>query len=160
VTRSRRPRRRGRHDDRGALGGIEILPLAVLIFVVGGLLVLNVWAVVDLKMAVSGAAREAARAYAETPAGLDGAAAWERAAAAGQEAFTAHRRAPATATLVPVVDPGGPQRCARIVVEARAAAPSIALPVIGGIGQGLVVRARHSELVDPYRDGLDGDGCA
>lgn len=147
-------------DDRGSLGGIEVLPVAVLIFVIGGLLILNLWAVLDLKMAVSGAARAAARAYAETPAGLDGPAAWQRAAANGQEAFAAHRQVPGTATFVPVVDPGGPRRCARIVVEASAVAPTIALPVIGGLGEGLVIRARHSELVDPYRDGLDGVGCA
>lgn len=153
--------RRGRfRDDTGSIGGIEVLPVAVLVFVIGGLLILNAWAVVDLKMAVSAAAREAARAYAETPAGLDAPAAWQRASTSGLEAFDAHSNSVATATLVPVVDPGGPYRCARIVVEASAEAPVIALPVVGGFGEGLMVRARHSELVDPYRDGLDGEGCA
>ena len=52
-------------DERGAVGGIEVLPLGMLVLVVGTLLVVNAWAVVDAKLAASAAAREAARAYVE-----------------------------------------------------------------------------------------------
>ena len=54
--------------DSGAIGGIEVLPFGVLIFVVGSLLVANAWAVVDTKFMVTGTpAREAVRAYVEAP---------------------------------------------------------------------------------------------
>ena len=46
--------------DAGMVGGIEVLPFGVLIFVVGSLLVANAWAVVDTKFMVTSAAREAA----------------------------------------------------------------------------------------------------
>ena len=32
----------------------------------------------------------------------------------------------------------------------------VTLPWIGGFGEGFVVRARHAEIVDPFRDGVDG----
>ena len=53
--------------DHGVVGGIEVLPFGVLIFVVGSLLVANAWAVVDTKFMVTSAAREAARTYVEAP---------------------------------------------------------------------------------------------
>ena len=43
--------------------GMEVIPFGLLTFVVGALLVANAWAVIDAKMAVSAAAREATRAY-------------------------------------------------------------------------------------------------
>jgi hypothetical protein len=49
-------------DEGGAVGGLEVLPFGLLIFVVGILLVVNAWAVVDAKLAAEAAAREAARA--------------------------------------------------------------------------------------------------
>jgi hypothetical protein len=36
---------RDRGDDRGQVGGIEVLPFGLLVFVVGTLLVANAWAV-------------------------------------------------------------------------------------------------------------------
>jgi Mg2+/Co2+ transporter CorC len=43
-------------SDEGVVGGLEALPFGLLIFVVGALLIANVWAVVDAKLAVSAAA--------------------------------------------------------------------------------------------------------
>ncbi len=54
-------------DDRGQVAGIEAVPFGILIFVVGALLIANAWAVIDVKMAVTSAAREAARTYVEAP---------------------------------------------------------------------------------------------
>jgi phenylalanyl-tRNA synthetase beta chain len=45
--------------DGGQVAGIEALPFGVLIFVVGALLITNLWAVIDTKIAVDAAAREA-----------------------------------------------------------------------------------------------------
>ncbi|MGV3758684.1 MAG: hypothetical protein ACO1PW_03960 [Actinomycetota bacterium] len=47
--------------DRGQVAGIEAIPFGLLIFVLGGLLLANAWAVVDAKLATDAAAREAVR---------------------------------------------------------------------------------------------------
>jgi hypothetical protein len=62
-----RPSARRWSGDDGFAGGLEALVFGVLIFVIGTLLVVNAWAVVDAKFATSSAAREAVRAAVETP---------------------------------------------------------------------------------------------
>ena len=57
---------RGR-GEAGVVGGVEILPLALLVFTAGMLLVMNGWAIVDARLAVAGAAREAVRTAVEAP---------------------------------------------------------------------------------------------
>lgn len=83
---------------------------------------------------------------------------WRQASQAGTEAFEAYGIPTERIRLRPAASPS-PMRCARVVVEAAVTVPGIVVPWVGGFGDGIVVRARHSELVDPYRDGLDGDGC-
>jgi hypothetical protein len=145
--------------DAGQVGGIEVLPLALLVFVVGTLLVANGWAVVDAKAAAGTAAREAARAFAETPAGMSPSAAWTRAEARAFDAFAAAGKDPAAAEVDASAGGGSVERCARIVVETRYRVPALTVPWVGGLGQGIVVHARHSARVDPFRSGLDGTGC-
>lgn len=148
-----------RPGERGQVAGIEVLPFALLVFVVGGLLLVNAWAVVDAKLAASAAAREAARAYAEIPAGLDAAAAGVAAQRAAEEAFAAYGLAPERTAVRATASPGA-VRCAPVAIEATVAVPAISVPWIGGFGDGIVVRARQRTIVDPWRSGLDGDGCA
>jgi len=144
--------------EAGQVAGLEIVPLSLLIFVAGALLLANAWAVIDAKMVASAAASRAARAYAETPAGFDSGRAWSQAAAAGAETFAAAGLPTERVGLTPAVEPG-PLRCARVVVEAWVEVPRLVVPWLGGFGRGLDVHARHSELVDPFRSGLDGAGC-
>jgi len=155
----KRPPRRPAHPEAGQVAGIEILPLALLVFVVGSLLLVNAWAVVDAKLVASDAAAATTRAYAEVPAGLDSERAWAFAAATGQDAFAAAAVPADRTALRPRLEPG-PLRCGRVVVEATVRVPRIVLPWIGGFGDGIEVHARHSRLVDPFRDGLDGTTCA
>ena len=54
-------RPRVRRREQGFVAGGEVLPFGVLIFVLGTLLLVNAWAVIDAKFAVSSASREAAR---------------------------------------------------------------------------------------------------
>ncbi|MFN0029017.1 MAG: hypothetical protein ACKV2O_17805 [Acidimicrobiales bacterium] len=147
------------HQEAGQVGGIEVLPLALLVFVAGALLVANAWAVVDAKMAASAAAREAARAYAEVPSGMGQDGAWAGAVTAARDTLVAYEMPPERVSLHPLAAPD-PLRCARVVVEAGITVPFITVPWLGAFGEGFVVRARHSELVDPFRSGLEGDGCA
>ncbi|HEX5365982.1 MAG TPA: hemolysin family protein [Acidimicrobiales bacterium] len=149
--------------DDGLAGGVEALPFGLLVFVVGTLLVANAWAVVDAKLAVDAAARQATRAYVEAEVpdgdGADGAEA--TAVAAGLAALDAHGRDPAKAWvgLGGLEGSGGQQgfsRCARATFVARYEVPALTLPWIGGFGRGIDVTSRHSEIVDPYRSGVPG----
>jgi len=139
------------------VGGIEALPFGLLIFVVGSLLIANAWAVVDAKFATDAAARQAVRTFVE---GDDEARARDDALAAGLAAIEGHGRDPDRARVSPV----GTltlSRCARVTFEAEYDVPAISLPFIGGYGPApLRVRSSHSELVDPFRNGVPGSAVA
>jgi hypothetical protein len=146
--------------DRGMVGGVEALPFGILVFVVGALLVANAWSVVDAKLAVSAAAREATRHYVEAEA--DGTVDPERGAIdAGLAALDAHGRDPAQAAVVLTgLEGSGGQvgftRCARATFTATYEVPALTIPWIGGFGDGIDVASSHTELVDPYRSGVPG----
>jgi hypothetical protein len=129
-----------------------VLPFGLLIFVVGALLIANAWSVVDAKMAVTGAAREATRAYVEAPDRDRAEAAARR---AGEDSIEGHGRNPARLRL----SNNDPEfaRCARVEYEARYTVPAISLPFIGGFGHGFTVVGRHTEIIDPFADGLPAD---
>lgn len=153
----------GLPDDRGQMGGIEALPFGVLIFVIGTLLVVNAYAVVDAKLATDAAAREATRHFVEAPV-ADAPAAGEaesRAVAAGLDALAAHGRDPrrASVALTGLESPGGRGyvRCARATFTATFRVPALTLPWTGGFGDSFQVTSSHSEVVDPFRDGVPGE---
>lgn len=133
------------------MGGFEVLPFGFLIFVAGTLLVANAWGIIDGKIAASGAAREAARAYVESTA-ADGQVALAEAEAAAEEAIVGHGRDPSRMTL----SSSGPlvfERCAPATFVVTYEVPTITVPWIGGFGAGVFsTSARHSEVVDPFRD--------
>lgn len=141
--------------ERGFAGGAEVLPFGVLTFVVGTLVVANAWAVVDAKLVVADAAREAARSYVESP---DPATADDRAREAARRTVEGLGRDPDRLTIT--IEGDGLARCNRVVVHVRYPVPAVRVPWVGGMGDPIVVHGRHSELVDPYRDGLPaGAGC-
>lgn len=152
------------------VGGVEALPFGLLVFVVGALLVANAWAVVDARLAVDAAARQATRTYveAEVEAGSTGGREPERRAVdAGLAALAAHGRDPGAARvglsdLQGVGGQTGFSRCARATFTATYEVPALTLPWIGGFGAGIDVTSSHSELVDPYRSGVPGsaEACA
>jgi hypothetical protein len=140
--------------DTGVVGGAEVLPFGVLIFVVGSLLVANAWAVVDTKFMATSAAREAARTYVEAP---DQRTAMTRARASAADAITGQGRDPNRAHVRVDHDRGRAWgRCVRIVATVGYRVPALTLPWIGGYGDGFDVVASHSEIIDPYRGGLPG----
>ena len=143
--------RRGR-GQRGAIGGAEMLPLGVLVFVGGIMLVANAWAVVDARLMTAGAAREAVRAYVEA---VDGASAAVAADEAARRAVRAQGADPDTVDVQWQVD-GGFGRCARVAATVGVEVRAFALGPLGSFP----VRSTATELVDPHRDGLGGGGCA
>ena len=159
TCRARRPRgclrprgglRRLHEEDAGAVAGWEALPFGFLVFLVGGLIAANAWAVVDAKMAVTAAAREGARTFVE--AGEAASARPEAVAAAGA-ALAAHGREPAGEVEVA----GSFRRCATVTVTVAHTVPAIVLPWVGGFGSGVTTRASHAEVVDPLRSGVGGE---
>ena len=146
-------RRRRWVDESGFVGGFEALPFGFLVFVVGVALLVNAWGVIDAKLASSAAAREAARAFVESRAG-DAAGAMVEARAAAAGAIEGHKaevgrwdiRSEGRADL---------RRCARVTFVVSYDVPTFRLPWIGGFGGSVITATgRHSEVVDPYREGL------
>jgi hypothetical protein len=143
--------------DESGQAGIEVLPFGILTFVVGALLVANAWAVIDAKIAVSAAAREATRAYVEAPVDGDPLAAAD---AAARSAIDGAGRDPAQLVLTPLEATFA--RCETVRFEASYQIPAVQVPWIGGFGSGFTATARHAEVVDPYRSGVPRTvhGCA
>jgi hypothetical protein len=140
-----------KRGDEGFAGGVEGLVFGMLLFVVGTLIVANAWGVVDTKLAVDTAARQAARAYVQsnssTSALLD-------ARQAAADALAGYGRSPRHAVVTFTGDAFG--RCARVTAVVVYPAPLLVLPFVGRLGPGESVTAHHSELVDPFRSGLPG----
>ena len=150
--------RRRAGPERGAIAGIEALPFGMLLFVAGTLFVANIWAVIDAKLAVTSAAREATRAYVEAD---DAASARADATRAIYETLAALGRDDRERITIdaPVLD--GPfGRCTRVTITIHYRTPALAVPWLGGLGRGIDSVATHSEVIDPYRRGLIDSSCA
>jgi hypothetical protein len=141
-------------SERGQIGGLEVLPFGLLLFVSAMLVVTNAWAVIDSKMAASAAAREATRAYVESTNVSD---ANDALQARAHEALEAYGRDGDRVEIEVDAEPFG--RCARVTVLVSYRVPALTVPFIGGFGSGVVARSRHSEVVDPYRSGLPEGAC-
>jgi hypothetical protein len=141
-------------DDRGQVAGLESIPFGLLLFVVGALLIANAWAVIDAKMTVTSAAREAARSYVEAANHESGR---QHADNAARDAIRAHGRDPDRATIDGPQSPEAFTRCNRVEFTVSYPVPALSLPFIGGFGHGFDVMATHSELVDPFRNDLPGE---
>lgn len=141
--------RRRAGGERGVVGGVEALPFGLLVFAAGTLVVGGLWGVVDAKLAVEAAAREAVRAYVEAP---DEPSAVTAARVAAAEALRGHGRDP-SAARVATPAPGSFGRCRRVRVTVEYEVPALRLPWLGSTAA-IVARGVHSELVDPYRTGL------
>jgi hypothetical protein len=142
--------------DQSGQAGMEVIPFGLLTFVVGVLLVANAWAVIDAKMAVSAAAREATRAFVEAPVDGDPLC---LADAAARAAIAGAGRDPGQLVLTPLEAVFA--RCETVRFEASYQIPAVKVPWVGGYGNGFTATARHAEVVDPYRTGVprSAGGC-
>lgn len=142
------PRPRG---DGGQAGGWEVIPFGILIFVIGSLFLVNVWAIVDARMIVGDAAREGARAFVHA----DTEAAGRREADDAARATVAGRgQSDRQLTVDPVDIEPGFQRCAQVTVVVHETVPAIVLPFLGGFGHGVTVSGTQREIIDPFRADL------
>lgn len=121
-------------------------------FVVGTLLLVNGWAVVDANLAAGAAAREAVRVAVEE---LDGKGSMS-AEQVAEEAIAGHGKDPSRIVLT---WSGDLRRCSRVTATVAYRVPLVAVPWIRAFGSGeLATRASHTEVVDPYRSGLALEG--
>lgn len=126
-------------------GTVEVLPLAMLTFVAGALLLSHAWAVVAARNEAAAAARAGVVAHVESRSArpdLEALAAANR--TIGDSAFRWH-----------IAVSGRPGRCRPVTVRVSGAVPLLRLPWIGASAS-VPVEAAHSQIVDPYRSGLEG----
>lgn len=140
-------------NERGAVGGFEVLPFGLLVFVAGTLLLTNAWAVIDGTIAASAAAREATRAYVESTSDAE-----LVAITAAHDTIEGHGRDPERAEISWEVGPDH-RRCAVNTIVVRYRVPTFTVPFLGAFGSGVIeTSGRHTEVVDPYRSDLTLDG--
>ena len=136
-------------DERGQAGAEVIAGCVVLI--VGLVFVFaNLWAVLDAKMAVSSAARNAVQAYVEE--NTRGAA---EAAARTEASELLSSRFPARWTTETKTERF--ERCQPIVIRVTVDIPLIAVPFLGSFGGTKTVSATHRSRIDPFRSGVPGE---
>lgn len=133
-------------DDRG-LGGAEVLPLTIAVLAAGTLAVAGAWGVIDGRGAVSSATAEAVRAFVAAPDELSAGRDARRAAQAAMEAAGGD---PQLLELDLQTDSTW-GRCVRVTAVATYPVSLAATTV--------TVRGEHAGVVDPWRDGLTGEGC-
>lgn len=141
--------RRRVSDDRGLLGGADILLFGIIAFVVTGLVIINIWNAVDSALVVSSAAREGVRSYVEAPTQAEANA---RSSAAVQRVFDEFGRG-ANAHPAEIDASSGFLRCEVVTVTARYEVSFIKLPGFSAFGPTRTVEASHSERIDAFRSG-------
>lgn len=138
-------------DEHGWAAGLEAVAFGVLVFVIGTLVVVNGWAVVDAKFATNAAAREAVRAIVEAPAGTGNTQLQANALNAARQATAAHGHHEVTIITDPTVIVQ--TRCAPVRATASIKVRSTVLPGIAG-PRLYDVTSTHEEVIDPFRSGL------
>ena len=142
-------------DDAGQAGGWEVIPFGILIFVIGTLFIVNVWAVVDARLVVGDAARDGARAFVHAD---NEAAARHAANQAVRTSVTGRGHDERIVTIDRVSLEPRFERCATVTVRVHETVPAIVLPIIGGFGHGFRVTGSQREIIDPFRPDLPPTG--
>ncbi|MTV24859.1 hypothetical protein FTX61_05430 [Nitriliruptoraceae bacterium ZYF776] len=136
-------------EQTGAVAGVEAIAFGVLIFVLGTLVVANVWAAIDGRGAADGAARAAVRDVVRAEPGADLQRIARQAATAG---LVAHGVDPQRLRSVAV--DGTLVRCGVVSVTVAHEVPLAIVPPLGANRPSITVRSTHAAVVDPYRSGL------
>ncbi len=137
-------------DDRGIVGGADVLLFGFVGVVFTSLVIMNVWFAVDTSLAVSAAAREGARTFVESEQGsASGDAQAAMANVMGQYGLDN----PANMTnTVAVRDGAGFERCALVTSTAEYRINLLSVPLFGTFGSHTIT-AQHTEIIDPFRSG-------
>jgi hypothetical protein len=138
--------------------GAEALAFGVLIFVMGTLMVINAWAVVDAKSAANASAREVSRFVTESVGNVESAVLTHQARQVAVRTLEGHGFAESRLGDVTVVpDAAGFVRCAAVDTTVRLRVPTVRVPLFGGFGGTYDVVGRARERIDPLRSGVEGE---
>ena len=146
--------------EDGFVAGGEALALGVVVFVMGTLLVLSGWSLVDGKLAVEAAAREAARSVVEAPVPVltDPVTGNQLADTTARATMVAHRGpdgAPDTTwRFIRTQVVGEVARCAPITATVTIEVDTVRMPLLGGGFGTVTLTGQHTERIEPYRGGL------
>jgi Flp pilus assembly protein TadG len=146
---------RARRRNESGQAGAEAVAMAIIFGVFIILLFANIWTVVDTKMRASDAARDIARQLVESPA--------DKITDANAKDILANQpwkaRQLVGQPVAAMLELTGPAvRCSRVVVAVTVRVKAVIFPFAKNWAPGFTVGARHSELVDPFRSDLPGDG--
>ncbi|CAB4558421.1 unannotated protein [freshwater metagenome] len=144
---SRGTLRRGHTRERGAVGGGEGVIFGMLILVAGTLVILNLWSILDTRMALEAAAGEYLRTYTEQQNFFQARVVGE---AAAKDSLAQRGITPARVEILPS-EPQGFGPCAVAVVQLRTQLPWVRVPFIGGAGS-TSVSVTQTELIDAHRE--------
>lgn len=136
-----------RHDERGAVAGLEALLFSVLILVAGSVLLVNAWAVLDTRAALDAAAREFTRSFTEQ---TDTTTARHVATAAALNSL-AHRGLDPDLVEITIGLPQGFGPCAVVQVTLQRRIAWLRAPFVGDLDDTLV-QVVHRELIDAHRE--------
>jgi hypothetical protein len=159
----------GERTESGQAGG-EVLAIGFVLLVSMILLGMNVWAVIDAKIRVAGAARYTTRTVVESgPTDLADATGTfgplfgehdpNNVATNAVKAALIDKPRLLREVRVRVALSNNANRCSVAVVELQVRVPSFGLPHIGPLRNGFLVTSQHSEIVDPFRSGLEGSSA-
>jgi len=129
------------------------MAFGILVFVIGTLVVVDAWGVVDAKMATSSGAREAARAYVEGPSQQG---ALRDANQAVAVAMNGRRTRSWQLTVRNANGSAGYDRCGQVVAEVSTDLARVPLPLLRRAAGTFRIQSSHTEVVDPYRAGIPG----
>ena len=133
--------------DRGMVAGGEALAFGTLVLLVGALVLVNVWSVVETRSAVDAAAREYLRAYTRAEH-------WDDALAAGDWAVRttlAERGTPLGGLRIDPPAAAGFGPCGRAAVTLTATVPAARLPLVGELSA-TEVQVTHAELIGAHEE--------
>ena len=143
-----------KYDDRGFVAGAEMLLFGVFAFVMGSLLIVNVWNVIDSSLAVSAASREGVRTFQEATPDT----AWSASQVRVMEVLEDYNRS--DRALTPQIDAASFERCGLVTVTAEYQVALVRIPLFGQFGTMTKVSSTHSGLIDGYRSGDFGGSCS
>jgi hypothetical protein len=140
-----------RHRDDTAMVGAEALFGGVLVTVIGTLITIGLWSMLDARLAAAEAARAGTRTFVQSEQ-LDRAAAAHQASV---EVLAAHRRNDASQVQVR----HGTGRCAMVEVTVLITVDWLPLRFLGGAPT-TTIRATDTEVIDAYRSDARAQGVA
>jgi hypothetical protein len=140
-----------RHRDDTAMVGAEALFGGVLLIVIGTLITIGLWSMLDARLAAAEAARAGTRTFVQSEQ-LDRAAAAHQASV---EVLAAHRRNDASQVQVR----HGSGRCAMVEVTVMITVDWLPLRFLGGAPTS-TIRATDTEVIDAYRSDARAQGVA